>query len=465
MTKNSYKVRISSLLKLSSFNTQTAEGRSRERYRRASLSTIAAGLSKVVSILTGLITVPLTIKYLGAERYGLWMTISSTIAMLTFADLGIGNGLLNAIAEANGKDDRSYAQTVVSSAFFTLASIAILLVVLFTATYPLITWSKVFNVTSDIAIREAGPTMMVLLGCFALNIILGITQRIQMGYQEDFKNQLWALTGFCFNLIAILCVIATQGGLPWLVLAFSGGSILAQIINSVTLFYRSKSWLFPSFNRFEWAVVKKIMGTGIWFLIFQILTVFGITGDNLIIAHILGTSAVTLYSIPQKLFGVAFIAPFIVRPLWPAFGEAIARGDKAWARKTLVRAILLCTIAGFIFSLFLLFFGKDIIEIWVGEGIIPSNYLLLGFAVWLLLISYGAPIQMFLNGCSLIKEQAILNFVSTSISIPLKIILLWHSKHIESIIWSSFFVYGIFYIFPITLLGIRYFSDKSRLSF
>ncbi len=91
MTKNSYKVRISSLLKLSSFNTQTAEGRSRERYRRASLSTIAAGLSKVVSILTGLITVPLTIKYLGAERYGLWMTISSTIAMLTFADLGIGN--------------------------------------------------------------------------------------------------------------------------------------------------------------------------------------------------------------------------------------------------------------------------------------------------------------------------------------------------------------------------------------
>jgi len=51
------------------------------------------------------VTVPLTLNYLGSEHYGLWMTISSVSVMLGFADLGIGNGVLNAVADAYGRDD------------------------------------------------------------------------------------------------------------------------------------------------------------------------------------------------------------------------------------------------------------------------------------------------------------------------------------------------------------------------
>ena len=111
---------IRSVLRFKPFDTSTDDGRSKERYRRVVLTAGSSFVSKGVTILTGLISVPLTVHYLGAERYGLWMTISSTIAFLTFADLGLGNGLLNAVSKANGLDDQADATTAVSSAFFML---------------------------------------------------------------------------------------------------------------------------------------------------------------------------------------------------------------------------------------------------------------------------------------------------------------------------------------------------------
>ena len=52
-------------------------------------------LARIVQIGTLLVTVRLTLKYLGNERFGLWMTISSVLAMAAFADFGVGIGVLN----------------------------------------------------------------------------------------------------------------------------------------------------------------------------------------------------------------------------------------------------------------------------------------------------------------------------------------------------------------------------------
>ena len=115
------------LLTLRPFDVATEHGRSRERYRRAALTTITSGMARAVTVITWLVTVRLTVHYLGTERYGLWMTITSMVAMMSFADLGIGNGLLNSITEAKGGEDRESVRKYVSSAFFLLLTIALVL--------------------------------------------------------------------------------------------------------------------------------------------------------------------------------------------------------------------------------------------------------------------------------------------------------------------------------------------------
>jgi len=95
--------KILSLFRLSPFDLENPEGKSRERYRRILLTTGASFAARGVSVLTGLVTVPLCVGYLGHEQYGIWMTITSFFIMLGFADFGIGFGLLNAVAEASSR--------------------------------------------------------------------------------------------------------------------------------------------------------------------------------------------------------------------------------------------------------------------------------------------------------------------------------------------------------------------------
>ena len=77
-----------------------------------------AVLANGVTFLVGIVTVPLTIGYLGLERYGVWTVISSLLIWLAMVDLGLGNGLINVLSDAYGRDRRDLAQTRVASTFW-----------------------------------------------------------------------------------------------------------------------------------------------------------------------------------------------------------------------------------------------------------------------------------------------------------------------------------------------------------
>jgi len=202
------------LLRLTPFDVSTEAGRSKERYRRAILTVLASGVAKGAAVLTVLISVPLTVRYLGSERFGLWMTISSFTALLQFADLGMGNGLLNAVSDANGRGDVVVARRYVASGFYLLFGIAAILVAAFALAYPWIPWPHVFNVGSTAAIKEAGPAMVVLVVCLALNLPLGVVQRVQLAYQEGYVGNLWQAAGSLMTLTGVLLAIHFRGGLP-----------------------------------------------------------------------------------------------------------------------------------------------------------------------------------------------------------------------------------------------------------
>lgn len=96
--------------------SQPADARQR-RSRSVVRGTITAIAARGFGTVTGLIMVPLTLRYLGATRYGAWMTISSFLLFLNFTDFGLTSSLTNALGKAFGRDRqnsrpvRSYAQS------------------------------------------------------------------------------------------------------------------------------------------------------------------------------------------------------------------------------------------------------------------------------------------------------------------------------------------------------------------
>ena len=397
-----------SFVRLTPFETDTPEGRSKERLRRVALTALVSAFAQGVSILTVLISVPLTLNYLGAERYGLWITISSLIAILGFADLGMGNGLLNAIAETNGRDDRQAAELYVSSAFYILTGIALFLGIIWIIIYPRVPWIWLFNVTTPKAMGEVGPAVAIFIWCVLVNLPIALVQKIYNGYQEGYVNGLWRAGSSLLGLGSVLLAIYLQADLPWLVLAMAGSPVLVMFFNAVQLFGIRRPWLRPRWQKVNRTASRQILKNGSLFFILQLAVAVGFQSDNLVIARFLGASQVPQYAVPMRLFMlISSLLGFVLTPLWPAYGEAIARRDVTWVRKTFKRSLFLSFGASFLPSLFLMIFGGKVIQMWVGPEIHPDFILLVGLGFWTVLLSLASPISMLLNGANVIGFQTV----------------------------------------------------------
>ena len=55
---------------------------------------------KFITIGIALISIPLTLNYLGSERFGMWMICSSIMSFIVIGDFGLANSLINSIIYA-----------------------------------------------------------------------------------------------------------------------------------------------------------------------------------------------------------------------------------------------------------------------------------------------------------------------------------------------------------------------------
>lgn len=398
--------------------------RGAERDRRAVITGSATTLARAVQIGTSLITVPLMLKYLGNERFGLWVTISSVLAMAAFADFGVGNGVLNTVAKAFGRDDMEGVRKAISSGFAVLNAIAALLLLSFFAVYRLIDWADFFRVASPQARSEAGPALAVFAVCFAINISIDVVQRVQLGLQQGYRYGLWQLCGNIAGFLGVLSGIWLHVSLPVLVVALAGAPVLATTLNAIHFFGFVRSDLRPSYQQVSRDVIVQIARLGGLFFILQLAVAVSYSSDNVVLTRILGPLAVAQYAVPCKLFSlIAIVSSFMTTPLWPAYGEALERGDHFWIRRTLYHSLLLVTGVSIVLSAALVAFASRIIHLWVGPSVHPSLQLLVVLGISSVLSAVASTIGMFLNGLSIVRFQVIIALLGSIANITLSVYL------------------------------------------
>jgi O-antigen/teichoic acid export membrane protein len=414
---------VLSMARLRPYDTDTPAGRARERQRRIALTALASAVARAVGLVTNLITVPLAIGYLGAERYGLWMTITSLIAMVGFLDLGVANGLISAIAEAESRNDREAARRYVSAATCILSLVSALVIGLFAVAYPLLSWQSLLNLKDVSAAHEGGMAVAVLATCFALGLPLSLVMRIQYGFQEGFEAALWAAAGSVMSLIGVVLIIAFRQGLPWLVAASAGGPLLAALGNGFVLYLR-RPWLRPRLISVTGDAVHRVFNQGMLFFALQITMVLGYQSDNFVIAQVLGPDQVTQYTVPYRLFTIApLLLNLALGPLWPAYAEAAARGDSDWVRRTLGRSIKLSLLMTVPPALLLVVFGGPLIHLWVGDKVVPTLELLVALGLLSVIMAVSEALSMFLNGLNILRLQVICSWIMAVTNIGLKVTL------------------------------------------
>ena len=412
-----------SFIRLHPHDTANEGGRSKERYRRAAMTMMSSGLARVIVMLASLISVPLTFRYLGTERYGIWMVLISIISAMGFADFGIGNGLVNAVSQAYGKDDRKLAREYVTSAFVMMLCIAVIFALAGAVGYPFVPWIRIFNINSRTAAAEGARAFAVLYSWFVVSIPLGVVTRTQTGLQQGYLSQIISAIGSILTLLALLVVIALHVSLPWLVFASTFGAIMATLVNGWFLF-REHPWLIPSWRAYSAGSAKIILKLGLMFFVLQCAVTVAYTSDNIVIAQVLGVAAVAAYAVPQKLFGIiTTVVGLALGTLWPAYGEAISRGDVAWVRRAFMGSLWVTLATTIPLSTLMVFAGPFILRIFFGKELHASLSLLVVLALWVVVNAVSGVIAVLLNGAGVLKVQCIVAVFASLSNLALSILL------------------------------------------
>jgi len=434
--------RIMSMLRLRSLLTPKhftglQDQHGRERNRRAVLAGSVSTIARIIQLGASLITVPLTLKYLGNERFGLWMTISSVLAMAAFADLGVGNGVLNLVSEAFGKDDVAGIRRAISSGSAVLSSISAVIIVVFATIFRFVDWPRFFHVISPQAKLEAGPALAVFATCFALNIPLDIVQRTQLGLQQGYRYGIWQFCGSIAGFIGVLIGIKLRVSLPMLVVAIAGAPLFTTSLNAISFFVFERPDLRPSPAFVSRDVISRIARLGGLFFVLQLVIAISFSADNFIIARTLGAAVVPEYAIPQRIFAMTgVLLATSLAGLWPAYSEAISRGHIGWVRKTLRRSLLSVFVVASCASFTLLLLSPRLLHWWIGSRIHPPFLLLLGLALWSTMDCCRTCLGTFLNGAAVVRFQIILWLTFGIVCVSLKVLFI-RAFGVVGVPWST----------------------------
>ena len=358
-----------------------------ERYRRAGMSASTSFLSKALTIIIGFVSVPLTVHYLGAERYGVWLTLSSLLTWMALTDFGLaGNALVNVIAEADGKDDRPLAREYTASAFWTLAGLSATLILVLASTFYLIPWRAVFRVSAAMSPHELQLACALTLVVFACSMPLNMSYSIYSAYQDGFVSNLWSMAANVLALIGLITVTQLRGGLPALIIGTFGIRALVGVVNVIYLFVSRYPWLRPVLSAVRWTRTKRLLSLGGKYMVTQLASLGIYQSQPLIITQLLGPSKVTIFVVTYKIITVPMDLAYIATaPFISAFAEARARDDWKWIRSAFKNATLLCTVLGIPASLALALAGKPLVRLLAGPQVVPGWGLILWLTAYTLL--------------------------------------------------------------------------------
>ncbi|MBL0710394.1 MAG: oligosaccharide flippase family protein [Colwellia sp.] len=385
----------------------TDQERAVERARKIAQSSAVGLVSRLTNVLSGLITVPLTLPYLGIEQFGIWMALTGFIAFLSFTDLGISIGLQTALSKCDGEDDKVKPSSYISSAMALILIIVLLLIVFTCFLLPLL------DVTYLIKLEKTDTellliTTQVLILTFAFGLPAGLVQRVFEAYQYGVYSNSLLIIGRVFSLISVFVSIELGFGLPIMLMLYMGLPFAVLILGGGYLFYTRK-WLRPNVLKIKSKFIKEILSVGALALFAQLGSSIMTTGPLLILSSNYGAAAIVPFALTQRLLGVvSILLSAVLGPLWPAYTEAKARGDILWIKKTFYKSILFSIVAVIPFFIFFTVAGQWLIEIWSGDSlVVPSFSLLMVCNVWMVIFAGIRALSMFLNGIGQFKGQAI----------------------------------------------------------
>lgn len=384
-----------------------------ERYRRAAWTSSTMIMSRVVTIATGIITIPLVSRYLGSELFGFWMILTNFVSFLIFADLGIGVGFQNQLIRCYATNNKKDPGSWVANALLLMLSIAIVIVLTALFIVPLISLDKCFVGSSSEVRYWMLYSIQSLLISFSIALPAMLLEYIGNAYQRAYWVHGLLAFGRIVSLIGVCVGCYLRVSLPVLICLFVATPHIICLMGFIILWVRVP-WLRPCWRNLDIKRIKKLFHIGIGMLGVRITHALAMQGPALITAYFRGFAEAGIIAVIQKIIEIpGIVTQSILVSTQSAMAEAAHKRDWLWVKRNLsyltkinFGVFVLTTIA--VVSIggrgLMLFLDSDVKA--------PSFILLLLYCMYFGLAKFRFPFGSFLTCIDRVYTQSFYRFIA-----------------------------------------------------
>jgi O-antigen/teichoic acid export membrane protein len=327
-------------------------------------SSAALGLAgQALQILVLILALPLLVRTLGAETYGVLNVVLVAVSYLTLLNCGLAQGLTKLSAEALGRGVQREIPVLFWTSTAAVSVLGVAGAVLLAVAAPFLV-ERVFAIPAALA----GPATSALrVGALAVPtgiVFLNFNGILDAHQRFDVTNSLRPLANVFNTLLALAAALGGAG-----LVAIVGLIALKNAAFAVLLF--TFAWvLVPAIRggpRGDRAVARRLFVFAGWTaLLSPSVLVLG-TLDRLLIGVVLGMKPLTYYAVPQQITNTLGGFVLSVMPvLYPTFSR-LFEADRA-KMQVLHREATGCIALGIGLACFLLAVcGREILILWMGR--------------------------------------------------------------------------------------------------
>jgi O-antigen/teichoic acid export membrane protein len=365
------------------------------RWRTAMRSGATGSVARLVTLVLAFVLTPVTITHAGPTTYGLLITLTSFAGLLTFADFGVGNGLISRLATARAAGDSATEKSATAAALAILVVVGVAVAVVGIVLAVTLRWHSLIHtpITDDHSIRVAMVVASVAIG---FGVPGALAQKIYLGQQRAGLASAWLNVAAALAAVGVV-VAAVNGHHLAVMVAMALGVPAVVALTSLT--WLASRGAVPS--RLRMANVSSawtMLRVGRMYAVLQLVVVVNFEVDNLVVAHFMGPAKVAVFAASSRLAAIPLtLATLFFTPLWAAYTDAIARGDLAWVRTAYQRATRGSLYALVPAATALAIAGPWAVRVWTRGSIQSPRLLMAAWAVWLIVFALNQPQAMLLN--------------------------------------------------------------------
>lgn len=428
-----------------------------ERTRRINRNVVYSVLVKGAGILISLMLVPLTLDYLNAYEYGIWITLNSILTWINYFDFGLTNGMRNNLAQAIARNDFKLGQIYVSSTFFILTVISIILGAVALIANSFVDWNRLLNVTESVDNLEFIVALAIV--CLSINFVLRTVGTIYVSFQQNWIESVLIFLGTAVSFVWIL--ILKQTAPPSLLnvaVAFSASPVIVYAVAYPITFYKKYKFLKPRIKCIRREHFKMLGGLGLKFFLLQLECLVIFSTSNFIISHQFSPADVTSYNICYKYYNlVTMVFLIIIGPLWTAITDAYTKRDYQWIVLNMNKMMKVCGLL-FVLIAFLTLISQPVFKLWVGDEVTIPYSICIATAIYTAVFMWTSLFCCYSNGTGNLKGQLWSMTIAAVSFIPVAV-LLGNIIGVKGVIYAMTFVL----IVPAVWLTLEYGQSVDRL--